>query len=111
MHTCQLSTSELLLLLFWLSIADIWVALEEQTGSNTGLGIRKPVTGLNSNPWVSCDLEKVILPFRAASFPLPFNWKALEEVLALRCLPLLDLKGAPWPHSLARGLPTPHSLT
>ena len=37
MHTSAIA--ELLLLLFWLSIADIWVALEEQTGSNTGLGV------------------------------------------------------------------------
>ena len=59
-HTCtrQLSPSELLLLLFWLSIADIWVALEEQTGSNTGLGIRKPVTGLNSAPGCHVTLRK-----------------------------------------------------
>jgi len=58
MHTCQLSPSELLLLLFWLSVADIWVALEEQTGSNIGLGIRKPVMGLNSAPGCHVTLRK-----------------------------------------------------
>lgn len=58
----------LLLLPLLFPVADIWVALAWWTGSNTGLRIKKPVSGLGSSPKQTYDLEEVTLPFQASGF-------------------------------------------